>query len=119
MKKSKLNAISNKTRIRNEEVKRIRNEKLLNEEMICSGCGRSDAPLSASHLVPASYSYKLYTDPRNIKWHCLSSGTRKGCHELYEGSIKDKRKLLDFNENMNYINEVCPEYYKLLMRNED
>ena len=38
----------------------------------CTGCGRSDVPLSFSHLIPRSRRSDLITDKRNITFHCLS-----------------------------------------------
>ena len=84
----------------------------------CTGCGRSDVPLSHSHIIPRSRRKDLVLDPRNITYHCLDGGggqeSRKGCHQLWEGSIASKGKLLDYHANLEYILEVDAEYYFIL-----
>ena len=82
----------------------------------CSGCGRSDVLLSFSHLIPRSRRSDLITEKRNITYHCIGGGAtaRKGCHQLWEGGIKDKQKLLDYHSNLEYILEVDTEYYFLI-----
>jgi 5-methylcytosine-specific restriction endonuclease McrA len=77
----------------------------------CTGCGRSDVPLSFSHLIPRSRRSDLITDKRNITFHCLSLN-RKGCHDMWES--RDRIKLLDYHKNMEYILEVDTEYYFLI-----
>ena len=77
----------------------------------CNGCGRSDVPLSHSHIIPRSRRPDLVTDKRNITYHCLSLD-RKGCHDMWESS--ERTKLLDYHKNMEYILEVDTEYYFLI-----
>ena len=85
-------------------------------EKVCSGCGRSDRPLSHSHLIPESYDDRFSADPRNIKYHCLDLGGEKGCHRKWEShDLEVMKELLDFEENMEYIREVCPSYYNQLI----
>ena len=78
----------------------------------CTGCGRSDVPLSHSHLIPRSRRFDLTADKRNITYHCLSMGERRGCHEIWEGV--NRYKLLDYMRNMEIILELDPEYYFLI-----
>lgn len=81
----------------------------------CTGCGRGDVALSHSHIIPRSRRKDLVTDPRNITYHCLGgSDKRKGCHELWEGCMGDKMRLLDYHTSMEYILEVDTEYYFIL-----
>ena len=81
----------------------------------CRGCGRSDVRISHSHLIPRSRSKALATHPKNITYHCVGGDdNRKGCHELWEGSIEDKEKLLDYHKNMEIILELDTEYYFIL-----
>lgn len=84
-------------------------------EHYCSGCGRSDVPLSHSHYIARSRRKDLETDINNITYHCLSMGERKGCHQLWEGGIADKQKLLDYPDAMEYIESVDQELYYLLI----
>lgn len=92
----------------NKVYKEIEDER----EHKCSGCGRYDVPLSHSHLIPRSRRKDLITDKRNITYHCLTIGTRRGCHDIWES--KDKDMLLDYFYNMNMIKELDKEYYHLI-----
>ena len=56
----------------------------------------------------------LVLDINNITYHCLSMGERIGCHQLWEGSITNKSRLLDYHANLEYILEVDAEYYFIL-----
>lgn len=82
----------------------------------CTGCGRANVILSHSHLISRAKRPDLICDPNNITYHCLSMAdnngeSRKGCHDLWEGTLRDKQKLLDFHRNMEYIVEKDYEYY--------
>ena len=79
----------------------------------CTGCGRSDVPLSHSHIIPVSRRKDLQLEKDNITYHCLSIGDRKGCHEMWE-SRSERSMLLDYHVNMEYILDVDPEYYYLI-----
>ena len=79
----------------------------------CTGCGRSDVPLSHSHYISRSRRKDLELDPNNITYHCLSL-EKIGCHELWEGSLADKQKLLDYHKAMEYILENDTELYFLM-----
>ena len=104
--------ISKKQNNINKELKIVYKEIELERGHYCSGCGRSDVPLSHSHLIPRSRRPDLITDKRNITYHCLSMGERTGCHDIWEGIKRDR--LLDYPKNMEYILEVDPEYYFLI-----
>jgi diadenosine tetraphosphate (Ap4A) HIT family hydrolase len=104
--------ISKKQNNINKELKKVYKEIELERGHYCSGCGRSDVPLSHSHLIPRSRRPDLITDKRNITYHCLSMGERTGCHDIWEGIKRDR--LLDYPKNMEYILEVDPEYYFLI-----
>tara|TARA_R110001583_G_scaffold180966_1_gene338166 strand:+ start:209 stop:535 length:327 start_codon:yes stop_codon:yes gene_type:complete len=103
--------ISNKQNKEKKKLKIIYNELASERGHYCSGCGRSDVPLSHSHIIPRSRRKDLVTDKRNITYHCLSI-ERKGCHDMWE--TKDRVKLLDYHKNMEYILEVDTEYYFLI-----
>jgi len=82
----------------------------------CTGCGRSDVPLSHSHIIPVSRRKDLQLVKDNITYHCLSMGgqsNRRGCHEMWETS-SERSMLLDYHKNMEYILETDPEYYFLI-----
>ena len=108
--------VSDKQNIINKKLKEVYKQMAEERPHYCSGCGRGDLPLSHSHLIPRSRSRELITDIRNITYHCLGGGdtNRKGCHQLWEGSLENKRSLLDYHNNMEYILEVDTEYYFIL-----
>ena len=88
-------------------------EEIANERgHYCNGCGRSDVPLSHSHLIPRSRRKDLETNKKNITYHCLSMGERRGCHDMWESL--DRIKLLDYHKNMETILELDVEYYYLI-----
>ncbi len=106
--------VSNKQKTINKKLKKVYEEISMERGHYCTGCGRStiDVPLSFSHLIPRSRRKDLITDKRNITFHCLSMGERRGCHEIWEGV--NRHKLLDYHKNMEYILEVDTEYYFLI-----
>jgi hypothetical protein len=106
--------VSKKQTAINKELKRVYKEIADTRGHYCTGCGRSDVPLSHSHYIARSRRKDLETDINNITYHCLSMGERKGCHDLWEGGIADKQKLLDYQQAMEYILEKDTElYFKL------
>lgn len=107
-----MKAISKKQKDINKKLGKVYMEIMEERGHYCTGCGRSDVPLSNSHLIPRSRRSDLICDKRNITYHCLSIGGRKGCHEMWEGV--GRTKLLDYHKNMEYILEVDPEYYFLI-----
>tara|TARA_Y100001973_G_C5204596_1_gene340517 strand:- start:404 stop:739 length:336 start_codon:yes stop_codon:yes gene_type:complete len=98
----------------NKELKKVYKEIAETRGHYCTGCGRSDVPLSHSHYIPRSRRKDLETKINNITYHCLSMGGRKGCHDLWGGGISDKQKLMDYHQAMEYILEQDTEYYFLL-----
>ena len=106
--------VSQKQQKENRELKKIYKEIADERPHYCTGCGRGDVALSHSHIIPRSRRKDLVLDKRNITYHCLGDSTRKGCHQLWEGCIEDKQRLLDYHTNLEYILEVDTEYYFLL-----
>lgn len=104
--------VSKKQNKINKELKKVYKEIAEERGHYCTGCGRSDLPLSHSHIIPRSRRSDLITDKRNITYHCLDTANRKGCHTIWES--KDKDTLLDYQNNMEYILEVDTEYYFLI-----
>lgn len=111
LKRSPVNKVSKKQKAVLEELKEVYNS-LKKPGMRCTGCG-TDKFLSPSHIIPRSRRPDLTTDPKNITWHCMSMGERRGCHDIWES--RDKAQLLDYDQNMAYIKEVDIDYYNLLM----
>ena len=108
-----------KWRSRQQKLNKIYRDMALEREQCCSGCGRYDVHLSHSHIVPRSHNTSLITDPNNITYHCLSIGEHTGCHDIWEhGELRDKKHLLDFENNMKYIRDNDILYYnKLIYKN--
>lgn len=113
IKKEKIKSIkksSEKQKIVLLELKEVYKELAEEREHICTGCGTTQA-LSHSHLIPRSRRKDLETDKKNITYHCLIS-----CHNIWEhGTMEEKFKLLDFDENMAYIEKADKVYYNILM----
>lgn len=105
--------ISKKQSAINRELKKVYKEIAETRGHYCTGCGRSDVPLSHSHYIARSRRKDLETDPKNITYHCLSIGERKGCHQMWEGSLEERQRLLDYPLAMEYILEVDPELFFL------
>lgn len=82
-----------------------------NNDGTCKGCGL-EKPGSHSHRIPISEAPELESVVENITWHCMS------CHTIYEShNVQEMSKMLDFEENMDYIKRVRPMYYERLMMN--
>jgi len=107
--------ISKKQQKINNKLRKVYKEIALTRPHYCTGCGRSDVPLSHSHIIPRSRRPDLQCDPENITYHCLGNTERKGCHQLYEGTKEEKQLLLDYHKSLEYILEKDTEYYFLLV----
>lgn len=109
--------VSSKQAKENKELRKVYERMAEERGHYCTGCGRSDVALSHSHIIPRSRRKDLVLDMRNITYHCLDGGgalDRKGCHQLWEGNIESKSKLLDYHANLEYILEVDAEYYFII-----
>jgi hypothetical protein len=107
-----LRKVSKKQSKINTELKKVYKELQEERPQYCTGCGRSDVPLSHSHLVPRSYNKSLETNKNNITFHCLSMGERVGCHTIWES--KHRHKLLDYMQNLEKILLLDESYYFLI-----
>ena len=105
-------AISKKEQSQKRKLKNVYKEIAEERGHYCTGCGKSDVPLSHSHLIPKSRRKDLETDKRNITYHCLDMGERRGCHTLWES--RDRYMLLDYHKNLEQILEMDVEYYYLI-----
>jgi len=106
--------ISNKQKEIKKRLHKVYSEINFERGHYCEGCGRTEAdvPLSHSHIIPRSKRSDLICSKDNIQYLCLSIGGRRGCHELWES--RDKKKLLCYHKNLEYILEVDTEYYFLI-----
>ena len=111
---SRIASVSKKQAASNRKLKKVYEEIANERGHYCTGCGKSsvDVPLSHSHLIPRSRRKDLETDKRNITYHCLSMGDRKGGHDMWEST--QRVKLLDYHKNMETILELDVEYYYLI-----
>lgn len=98
----------------------------LHEDHICSGCGRyqgGEIRLSHSHIISRDQCKDngmpmLIAERKNITYHCLTFGNHKGCHSKWE-SNSERRELLDYEQNMAYIEQTIPSLYRELILKED
>ncbi len=106
--------ISNKQKEIKKRLHKVYSEINFERGHYCEGCGRTEAdvPLSHSHIIPRSRRSDLICSKDNIQYLCLSIGGRRGCHELWES--RDKKKLLCYHKNLEYILEADTEYYFLI-----
>ena len=107
--------ISNKQKEINKRLNKVYASISFERGHYCEGCGRTEAavPLSHSHIIPRSRRSDLICDKDNIQYLCLSMGDgRRGCHDIWES--RDKKKLLCYHKNLEYILEVDTEYYFLI-----
>ena len=104
--------VSKKQSSVNRELNKVYNSIANERGHYCTGCGRSDVPLSHSHIIPRSRRPDLVTDKNNITYHCLDTNGRQGCHTMWEGI--EREKLLDYTRNMEYILEKDTQYYFLI-----
>jgi len=111
---SRIVSVSKKQAASNRKLKKVYEEIANERGHYCTGCGKSSfvVPLSHSHLIPRSRRKDLETDKRNITYHCLSIGERRGCHDMWENT--QRVKLLDYHKNMETILELDVEYYYLI-----
>jgi hypothetical protein len=66
----------------------------------CQGCGKA-GPIDHSHLLSQKYFPHLADHKANIVPHC------RECHLKYENPTQ-RWKLLDFRDNMEFIQRVAP-----------
>jgi hypothetical protein len=86
------------------------------EDKVCSGCllyQGGEIRLSHSHVISRQDCHnigrpELIFDIRNIRYHCMTFGTHKGCHSKWENP-KQRTTLDDYNRNIKFIEEVAPE----------
>ena len=108
------NPTKEKRKLIEEKKKDVYAEMAETREHVCSGCGTTQR-LSHSHIIPISRRPDLATEIESIVYDCLSIGETKGCHEIYEhGTEEERKKLLNYEERMDYIEKTEPSLYKLL-----
>jgi len=98
--------VSDKQKERNLLIKKIYNEISEEREHECESCLTSKN-LSHSHIIPKSRRKDLEITKKNIIYQCIS------CHFEWENG-SDKRRLINYDKMMEYINSVDSEYYNLL-----
>lgn len=114
----KINPISKKNTIFEKNLKQVY-EEINKWEQKCSGCGSTNH-LSRSHTIPRSRRKDLECEIKNIKIYCMQRPDgSKGCHQRWEGTLEEKKTLLDFNENMEYIKEVDNQLYNFILLKND
>ena len=86
----------------------------LGETNVCQTCGRSDLPISRSHLIPVGQYPQFEANTKNILLECY--GQSDACHDVWEhGSWLQKQQLKNFKQRMETVKQLCPEYYNRLL----
>lgn len=91
-----------------KELSKVYEEIDKGDSLYCKGCGSNE--ITHSHLIPRSKRRDLVIEKENITLHCHD------CHDIWEhGLLEEKRKLHDFNNNMEYIKSVDEKYYNQII----
>lgn len=77
---------------------------------LCTGCQETHNS-TPSHLIPRSRRKDLIDVIENLKPHCLK------CHAKWESS--GRSELMDYEENMEIVKQLDPEYYRLLLMKQE
>jgi hypothetical protein len=116
-KKTHINQVSKKEQLNKVKLALVYKKIDETRGLICEGCGTTNY-LSHSHLISRTERKDLEANENNIKIHCMErkDGT-KGCHKRWEGTLEEKKTLLDFEKNMKFIKEVDESiYYEILLK---
>lgn len=80
----------------------------------CEGCGRSDLPLSHSHILSVANYPHLEADPENLVYECYSErGDEReySCHTITEvGTLEMQESLSNWPKKLRYILKHAPEH---------
>jgi hypothetical protein len=74
----------------------------------CTGC-KTTSSLTNSHLVPVGQNRLLQLNVLNQVWHC------KECHHIWEHDKQGRKKLLDYQANMEMIKKLDFTYYNIII----
>lgn len=86
---------------------------------VCSGCGRTDRPLSHSHIISRKRCHSigkphLIYDKNNLVFDCF--GSSDSCHEIWEHkSVEEQKKLLNWEQRLAFIKEHDIVQYNTIM----
>ncbi|MCH7724438.1 MAG: hypothetical protein IIC76_14035 [Bacteroidetes bacterium] len=100
-------------------------EQIDNErEQVCQGCGRSDKPLSHSHIISQKRckeigKTELIWDKDNIEIECF--GNNNDCHNVWEkGGMAKQSRMLIFDRKLKYLFlHERSEYWKYVYGDQD
>ena len=92
--------ISNKQAKENRELRKVYERMEQERGHYCTGCGRSDLPLSHSHIIPRSRRKDLVTDPLNITYHCLGGGSLL----LMGGGLRKEKVAINYGRGVSLTN---------------
>lgn len=111
--KKNIKNTSDKKRWRDERKKETYKKIDSSREHKCEGCGSWNRPLSHSHLISVGHNNVFEASEWNIRIHCMSFDGIKGCHEKWEdGLYQEITRMLDFEENMDILQQLDVEYYR-------
>lgn len=80
------------------------------EDELCTGC-RNTYRSTPSHLIPRSRRSDLIDEIENLTSHCMK------CHDMWESPRR--MYLLDYEENMEIVKRLDPEYHSLLLLKQE
>ena len=113
-KQKPIKQVSTEQRLINNAYKAMCIEMDHSTEPLCSGCGKyqgGDIRLSHSHIISREDCRRigrldLISTRDNLHYHCMSFGDNtKGCHSKWESPV-ERKTLLDYEENINYIKSI-------------
>lgn len=94
--------------------KEIELEAIQNNEYYCTGCGKTQAGLDKSHILPVGTHKHLEVVKENIQLMCRS------CHIIWESApLKLKLDLLCFKNNINLIKKLDYSKYLFIVNEID
>lgn len=116
LKRTPIKKVSSRQREKNKSIAKAYQQMAEELPPKCTGCGTA-SNLSHSHIIPRSRRSDLVDVVENITYHCLSAGSKIGCHDIWEhGTMDEKRQLRDFDKLMTYIKRTDEEYFYLLFK---
>lgn len=89
------------------------------EVQFCESCGRTDRPLSISHIISRARCKQigkpeLIYDPGNLVVECYEAPTSypKACHNIWEtGTMAQRENLTTYERKKEYIRRHDPQMY--------
>jgi hypothetical protein len=112
--RKKINQMSQKTARRKREMQQAQKQMRDLNIRYCQSCGRTDRPISHSHIIPEGAYPQHSANPANMMYECY--GDSDCCHDIWErGTIQQKMQMPTWREKINLISLLEPAYLSRLM----